>query len=61
MLTEKVLKWKQYAKQREKTAKEEELANSQLTSIKLEDKKNHEIFEIIGKLSSIGWYAIFVL
>lgn len=54
MLTEKVLKWKKYAKQREKTAKEEELANSQLTSIKLEDKKNHEIFEIIGKLSSIG-------
>lgn len=39
MLTEKVLKWKKYAKQREKTAKEEELANSQLTSIKLEDKK----------------------
>lgn len=54
MLTEKVLKWKKYAKQREKTAKEEELANSQLTSIKLEDKKKHEIFEIIGKLSSIG-------
>lgn len=37
-----------------KNAKEEELANSQLTSIKLEDKKKHEIFEIIGKLSSIG-------
>lgn len=53
MFTEKVLKWKKYAKQREENAKEEELANSQLTSIKLEDRKKI-IFEIIGRLSSIG-------